>query len=66
MLPLVVSVSTYMLLKVDVDWTLMAVEIPGIALGSVLGPFINRRLDERVLRLAVAVMLACIALYYLV
>ena len=66
MLPLAVSVSTYLLLNAGVDWTLMAIEMPGIALGSLLGPVINRRIDERALRLVVAVVLICIAVFYLI
>ena len=66
MLPLAVSVATYLLLSAGVDWTLMAIEMPGIALGSLLGPVINRRIDERVLRLVVAVVLICIGVFYLI
>ena len=66
MLPLAVSVSTYLLLSAGVDWTLMAIEMPGIALGSLLGPVINRRIDERMLRLVVAVVLICIGVFYLI
>ena len=66
MVPLVVSVWTYLLLNVEVDWTLMAVEVPGIVIGSLLGPAISRRINERMLRLAVAVVLVGIAAYYLV
>ena len=66
MLPLTVSILTYLLLNVDIDWTLVAVEIPGIAIGSVIGPIINQRLNEQVLRQFVAFVLLCIGGYYLV
>ena len=65
MVPLTASVLTYLLLNVDVDWALVAIEVPGIAVGSIIGPMINRRINERYLRLFVAVVLVCIGVYYL-
>ena len=65
MLPLIVSVATYLYLDVVVDWSLVAVEVPGIAIGSLAAPLVNRRINEKYLRLLVAAVLACIAAYYL-
>ena len=65
-LPLLVSVATYLLLNVNVDWLLIFVEIPGIVVGSIIGPLVNRRINERYLRLFVAAVLFCIGVYYLV
>ena len=64
MVPLVASVATYLYLQVDVDWSLVAVEVPGVAVGSLAAPLVNRRIDEKHLRLFVAVVLLCIAVYY--
>jgi hypothetical protein len=66
MMPLTVSVSTYIALGVTVDWALVAVEVPGIFVGSFLGPVLNRYLDERALRTFVAAVLLALGLYYLV
>jgi hypothetical protein len=66
MMPLTVSVSTYIALGVTVDWALVAVEVPGIFVGSFLGPVLNRYLNERALRTFVAAVLLALGLYYLV
>ena len=66
MIPLTVSVLTYLALEVDVDWKLVAVEVPGIWVGSFLGPALNRYMNERVLRTFVALVLLAIGLHYLV
>ena len=65
MLPLTVSILTYLLLNVDIDWALVAVEVPGIVIGSVIGPMINQRLNEQYLRRFVAFVLICVGGYYL-
>lgn len=65
MLPLTVSILTYLLLNVDIDWGLVAVEVPGIVIGSVIGPMINQRLNEQYLRRFVAFVLICVGGYYL-
>ncbi len=65
MLPLTVSILTYLLLNVDIDWVLVAVEVPGIAIGSVIAPMINQRLNEQYLRRFVAFVLLCVGGYYL-
>jgi hypothetical protein len=65
MVPLTVSVVTYILLQVHVDWWLVGIEVPGIVLGSLLGPMLNRRMNERALKTFVAVMLFGIGVYYL-
>ena len=66
MVPLTASVATYILLEVTIDWSLVAVEVPGIIVGSILGPMINQRVNEQFLRLFVAFVLVCIGVYYLI
>jgi uncharacterized membrane protein YfcA len=66
MIPLTVSVFTYLALEVNMDWMLIAVEVPGIFAGSLLGPALNRYLNEKALKTFVAVVLLAIGLYYLV
>ncbi len=65
MIPLTVSVLTYLALEVSMDWTLIAVEVPGIFAGSLLGPALNRYLNEKALKTFVAIVLLAIGLYYL-
>ena len=65
MVPLVASVLTYLLLNVNVDWALVAIEVPGIAVGSIIGPMVNRHINERYLRFFVAIVLVCVGVYYL-
>ena len=66
MIPLTASILTYLYLNTTIDWTLVMIEIPGIAIGSIIGPFVNRRINERFLRLFVAAILFAIGLYYLI
>ena len=63
-IPLAVSVLTYLVLQVDVGWRLMAIEVPGVLAGSFLGPWLNRYMNERALKALVALMLLAIGLYY--
>ena len=65
MIPLTVSVLTYLALEVRMDWTLIAVEVPGILIGSLLGPVLNRYLNEKALKTFVAAVLLAIGVYYL-
>ena len=65
MIPLTASVITYLYLNTYIEWTLVIIEIPGIAIGSVLGPLVNRRINERSLKLFVAAVLLAIGTYYL-
>jgi uncharacterized membrane protein YfcA len=65
MVPLTASVLTYLALRVGVDWRLIAVEVPGILAGSLLGPALNRYMNERALKVFVAVVLLAIGVYYL-
>ncbi len=65
LLPLVVSVATYLLLNVSVDWSLVFVEVPGVAIGSMFGPLVNRRIKERDMRIFASTVLICIGIYYL-
>lgn len=62
--PLMVSVATFLLLQVHVDWLLVLVEVPGILVGSFIGPVLNRHMNDKALRTFVAVMLLAIGIYY--
>ncbi|HJU24197.1 MAG TPA: sulfite exporter TauE/SafE family protein [Casimicrobiaceae bacterium] len=64
MLPLAVSVITYLALRVHVDWALVASEVPGVLVGSFLGPALNQYFNEKALRTFVAVILFATGLYY--
>ncbi len=65
-LPLLVSVASYLTLRVSLDWPQLAIEIPAVILGSFLGPHLSRRLDERTLKTLVALVLLLIGLFYVV
>jgi uncharacterized membrane protein YfcA len=65
MLPLLVSIATYLVLETQVNWMLIAVEVPGVAIGSLLAPAINRHLNENALRTFVAIVLLGVGAYYL-
>lgn len=58
------SVGNYLYLGVRVDWTLALLELGGVIVGSLLGPWVSRYLKERFLRLLLAIMLLYIALGY--
>jgi uncharacterized membrane protein YfcA len=64
MIPLSVSVLTYLALEVGVDWKLVAVEVPGVLVGAFIGPALNRYMNERALKTFVAAVLLAIGLYY--
>jgi uncharacterized membrane protein YfcA len=63
-IPLAVSVLTYVVLRVHVDWWLVAVEVPGVLAGSFLGPWLNRYMNEKALKTFVAIVLLGIGLFY--
>ena len=63
-IPLTVSVLTYLALQVSVDWRLVAVEVPGVLAGSFLGPLLNRYMNEKALKTFVAVVLLAIGIHY--
>jgi len=65
MLPLVISVATYLALRVTVDWGLVASEIPGIVVGSFLGPALNQYFNEKALKTFVAAILLGTGAYYI-
>jgi uncharacterized membrane protein YfcA len=65
MIPLAVSVATYIALRVQIDWALVGTEIPGIVAGSLLGPVLNSYFNEKALKTFVAVVLLGIGIYYL-
>jgi uncharacterized protein len=64
MLPLAISVITYLALRVHVDWALVASEVPGIVVGSLLGPALNQYFNEKALKTFVAVVLFGTGIYY--
>jgi hypothetical protein len=66
MIPLTVSVLTYLALQVGVDWKLVAVEVPGVLVGAFIGPALNRYMNERALKTFVAAVLLAIGIYYVV
>ena len=66
MIPLAASVLAYVAMQVQVNWILVAVEVPGIVVGSILGPALNRYMNERLLKLYVAGVLFAIGVYYLI
>ena len=66
MIPLMASVLAYIAMHVQIDWWLVGIEGSGIILGSLLGPMLNRYINERLLKLYVAIILFAIGLYYLV
>jgi uncharacterized protein len=66
MIPLTVSVLTYLALDVAMDWKLVAVEVPAVLLGASIGPALNRYMNERALKIFVAVVLVAIGVYYVI
>ncbi len=64
-LPVAASVITYIALHVQMDWWLVGIEAAGIMAGSFLGPALNRYMNERLLKLYVAIVLLAIGIYYL-
>jgi uncharacterized membrane protein YfcA len=65
MLPLVVSVIAYLQLGVHVNWVLLAAEFPGVIIGALLGPALNRYFNEKALRTFVGIVLLGTGLYYI-
>lgn len=64
MLPLAMSVATYLMLRVHVDWALVATEIPGVLVGSFLGPALNPYFNEKALKTFIAAILFGTGIYY--
>jgi len=60
----VTSVGSYLYLGVKVDWTLALLELSGVIVGSLLGPWVSRYMKERFLRLLLAIVLLYIAIGY--
>lgn len=65
MIPLAVAVFAYLAMQVEMDWMLVAVEVPAVMIGSILGPMLNRYMNEKLLKLYVAIVLFAIGIYYL-
>ncbi len=64
MLPLAVSVASYLAFRVHIDWGLVATEIPGVLVGSLIGPALNQYFNERALKTFVAAVLLGTGIYY--
>jgi uncharacterized membrane protein YfcA len=64
--PLVISVIAYVALGVHIDWALVAAEIPGVLIGSLIGPALNQYFNEKALKTFVAAILLATGLYYVV
>lgn len=62
----VTSVANYLYLGVRVDWALAGLELTGVVVGSLLGPWLSQYLRERWLRLALAAVLGYIGVAYVV
>jgi len=58
------SVGSYLYLGVRVDWFLALIEIAGVIVGSLLGPWLSRYMRERWLRLLLAFLLFYIGVGY--
>ncbi len=65
MIPLTASVLAYIAMHVQMDWWLVGIESAGIMIGSFLGPVLNLYMNERLLKLYVAIILFAIGIYYL-
>lgn len=65
MIPLTASVLAYIAMHVQMDWWLVGIESAGIMIGSFLGPVLNLYMNERLLKLYVAIILLAIGIYYL-
>jgi uncharacterized membrane protein YfcA len=60
----VTSVSNYLYLGVQIDWSLAAIELAGVVLGSLLGPFLSRYMKEQWLRAVLAIVLLYVGIGY--
>ena len=65
LIPLTASVLAYIAMHVQMDWWLVGIESAGIMIGSFLGPALNLYMNERLLKLYVAIILFAIGIYYL-
>lgn len=59
-----ISVGNYLYLGVQVDWLLALIELGGVIVGSLLGPWVSRYMKERWLRFTLAVVLLYIGIGY--
>jgi uncharacterized membrane protein YfcA len=60
----VTSVGNYLYLGSQIDWTLAAIELVGVVLGSLLGPSLSRYMKEQWLRTVLAVVLLYVGTGY--
>lgn len=58
------SVSNYLYLGVRVDWPLALLEVSGVVVGSLVGPWVSGYMRERWLRLILAAVLLSIGIAY--
>ncbi len=59
-----ISVGNYLYLGAQVDWLLALIELAGVIVGSLLGPWVSRYMKERWLRFTLAVVLLYIGIGY--
>jgi uncharacterized membrane protein YfcA len=59
------SDATYLILRVHVDWVLVATEIPGVPVRSFLGPAFNHYFNEKTPKTFVAAVLFATGVYYI-
>ena len=62
----VTSVGNYLYLGSQIDWTLAAIELVGVVLGSLLGPSLSRYMKEQWLRAVLAAVLLYVGIGYTV
>ncbi|MFQ5881228.1 MAG: sulfite exporter TauE/SafE family protein [Candidatus Methylomirabilales bacterium] len=60
----ITSVGNYLYLGVKVDWLLAFLELAGVIVGSLLGPWVSRYMKERWLRLILAAVLLYVGFGY--
>jgi len=60
----VTSVGNYLYLGSQIDWTLGAIELVGVVLGSLLGPLLSRHMKEQWLRTVLAAVLLYVGIGY--
>ncbi len=64
LISLVASISNFIALGAKVDYQILFTLLPGVLLGALFGPSLNRKLKNKHLQLALAIIIALIALKY--